>query len=169
MTRTAPTPHGEPKATDKEFVFLCVVDNSPELSPALRFSCQRAKRVGGRVALAYVIEPAEFQHWLGVGALMKEEAREEAEALLSVAADKVLECSQKMPMIFILEGNTAEELIKLVDEDRSISLLVLGAAIGKDGPGPLVSYLIDKAAGKMHVPITVVPGNLSDEDIDSIT
>jgi len=157
------------KTPNREFVFLCVVDDSPELSRALRFSCQRAKRVGGRVALAYVIEPAEFQHWLGVGELMQEEAREEAEALLSEAADKVMLITHKMPMIFILEGNTAEELIKLVDEDNSISLLVLGAATGKDGPGPLVTYLVEKAAGKMHVPITVVPGNLSDEDIDAIT
>lgn len=157
------------KAPTKEFTFLCIVDESPELSRALRFSCQRAKRVGGRVALAYVIEPAEFQHWLGVGELMQEEAREEAEALLSEAADKVMLITHKMPMIFILEGNTAEEIINLVDEDHSISLLVLGAATGKDGPGPLVSHMVEKAAGVMHVPITVVPGNLSDEDIDEIT
>lgn len=157
------------KTPNKEFTFLCVIDESPELSRALRFSCQRAKRVGGRVALAHVIEPAEFQHWLGVGELMQEEAREEAEALLSEAADKVMLITKKMPMIFILEGNTAEELIKLVDEDHSISLLVLGAATGKDGPGPLVTYMVEKAASNMHVPITLVPGNLSDADIDEIT
>lgn len=157
------------KTPSKEFTFLCIIDESPELSRALRFSCQRAKRVGGRVALAYVIEPAEFQHWLGVGELMQEEAREEAEALLSEAADKVMLITQKMPMIFILEGNTAEEIINLVDQDHSISLLVLGAAVGKDGPGPLVTHMVEKAASKMHVPITVVPGNLSDEDIDEIT
>lgn len=157
------------KTPGKEFTFLCIIDESPELSRALRFSCQRAKRVGGRVALAYVIEPAEFQHWLGVGELMQEEAREEAEALLSEAADKVMLITQKMPMIFILEGNTAEEIINLVDQDHSISLLVLGAAAGKDGPGPLVMHMVEKAASKMHVPITVVPGNLSDEDIDEIT
>lgn len=80
MNETASTACGETKKSDKEFTFLCVVDDSPELSRALRFSCQRAKRVGGRVALVYVIQPAEFQHWLGVGELMQEEAREEAEA-----------------------------------------------------------------------------------------
>lgn len=50
-------------------------------------------------------------------------------------ADKVKLCTGKMPMFFIREGDTAEELIKLVDEDKSISLLVLGGATGKDGPG----------------------------------
>jgi len=154
---------------NKEFTFLCVVDNSQELSRALRFSCQRAKRVGGRVALVYVIEPAEFQHWIGVGDLMQEEAREEAEALLAEAADRVMLSTGKIPALYILEGNTTAELIGLVDQEKNISLLVLGAATGKDGPGPLVSYFIEKAAGKMRVPITVVPGNLSDEDIDAIT
>ena len=163
-TTAAPSP-----AKDKEFTFLCVVDESPELSRALRFSCQRAKRVGGRVALVYVIQPAEFQHWMAIGDLMQEEAREEAEALLSENADKVVLATGKVPIIYLLEGDTAEELINLVDEDKSISLLVLGAATGKDGPGPLVSYFVEKAAGKLHVPITVVPGNMTDEEIDNIT
>jgi len=156
-------------ATEREFTFLCVVDESPELSRALRFSCKRAKRVGGRVALVYIIQPAEFQHWLGVGDLMQEEAREEAEALLAESADRVMLCTGKMPLFYIREGRPAEELIKLVDEEKNISLLVLGAATGKNGPGPLVSYFVQKAAGKLRVPITVVPGNLSDEDIDAIT
>jgi len=153
----------------REFTFLCVVDESPELSRALRFSCQRAKRVGGRVALVYVIQPTEFQHWMAVGDLMKEEAREEAEALLSETSDKVVRATGKLPIIHMREGNIAEELIALIDEDKSISLLVLGGSTGKDGPGPLVSYFIEKAAGKLHIPITVVPGNMTDQEIDNIT
>ena len=154
---------------DKEFIFLCVVDKSPELSRALRFSCQRAKRIGGRVALAYVVEPAEFQHWMAVGDLMQEEAREEAEALLAENADRVVQATGKLPIVYLLEGDTSEELIKLIDEDKSICLLVLGAATGKKGPGPLVSYFIEKSAGRLHVPVTVVPGNMTDEEIDDIT
>lgn len=155
--------------TNKEFIFLCVVDNSPELSRALRFSCKRAKRVGGRVALAYVIPPAEFQHWLGVGELMQEEAREDAETLLDAAAKDVVELTGKLPMFFVRQGNTATELIELINEEDTISLLVLGAASGKDGPGPLVKYMVENAAGKLQVPVTIVPGNLTDEHIDSIT
>jgi nucleotide-binding universal stress UspA family protein len=155
--------------TNKEFTFLCVVDDSPELTRALRFSCQRAKRVGGRVALVYVLQPVEFQHWLGVGDLMHEEAREQAEALLSEAAEKVTLSTGKIPAVYMLEGNATEELINLVATEKSISLLVLGAATGKDGPGPLVRYFVDNAAGRLRVPLTIVPGNLSDEDIDAIT
>lgn len=154
---------------NKEFTFLCVVDDTEELSQALRFSCARAKRVGGRVSLLYVVEPAEFHHWVAVGDLMREERLEEAEEMLNVVSNVVFKRTGKKPTTYIREGNLLEQLIELIEEEKSISLLVLGAATGSDGPGPLVSTLIEKMAGQLRVPITVVPGSLSDEEIDQIT
>lgn len=154
---------------EKEFTFLCVVDESEELSQALRFSCSRAKRVGGRVSLLYVIEPAEFQHWASVGDLMREERRQEAEEMLSVISAIVQKRTGKMPLVYIREGILHEQLMELIEEELSISLVVLGAATGTEGPGPLVSYLVQKMAGKLRIPVTVVPGNLTDEEIDAIT
>lgn len=155
--------------TDKEFNFLCVVDDSEELSQALRFSCARAKRVGGRVSLLYVIEPAEFQHWATVGELMREEKRQEAEELLNVIAAVVQKRTGKTPLLYIREGVMSEQLMELIEEEKDICLLVLGAATGTDGPGPLVSYLVQKMAGRLRIPVTVVPGGLSDEEIEEIT
>ena len=66
----------------KERVFLVVVDESEEMQNALRFACRRARNTQGRVALLYVIEPAEFQHWLGVERVMQDEARQQAEQTL---------------------------------------------------------------------------------------
>lgn len=154
---------------DREFTFLCVVDDSEELSQALRFSCARAKRVGGRVSLLYVIEPAEFQHWASVGDLMREERRQEAEETLSIISAIVHKRTGKMPMVFIREGTLHEQLMELIEEELSICLVVLGAATGTDGPGPLVSYLVQKMAGRLRIPVTVVPGSLSDEEVGSIT
>ncbi len=157
------------RETDKEFTFLCVVDESEELSQALRFSCARAKRVGGRVALLYVIEPAEFQHWASVGDLMREERRQEAEDLLKIISNIVHKRTGKMPIVYIREGIISEQLMELIEQETDISLLVLGASTGSDGPGPLVSYLVQKMAGRLRVPVTVVPGSLTDEEIDAIT
>ena len=148
--------------------FLCVVDDTEELSQALRFACRRAVRTGGRVALLYVIQPAEFQHWASVGDLMREERRAEAEEMLQVVASVVQKRTKTMPVLYIREGKIREELIKLIDEETSISVLVLGAATG-EGPGPIVSYLVGKMAGRLRIPITIVPGALSDEQIDAIT
>jgi nucleotide-binding universal stress UspA family protein len=150
-------------------IFLCVVDESEELSQALHYACRRAKSTGGRVALLYVIELAEFQHWMAIGNLMQEERREHAEEMLKVISSTVQNQTGQMPIIHIREGKVREELLKLIEEEQSISVLVLGAATGPDGPGPLVSYLVTKMAGRLRVPITIVPGSLSDDEIDEIS
>jgi nucleotide-binding universal stress UspA family protein len=155
-------------ADSSDRVFLVVVDETEEMKVALRFACQRARRTGGRVALLYVIEPAEFQHWMAVEDLMREEARSEGEQLLQRLAAQVNELVGTIPVLYVREGKVRDELFKLLDEEPRISVLVLGANTGSRGPGPLVSALTGKMIGKLRVPITVVPGNLSDEEIDSV-
>ncbi len=155
-----------PKSSGR--VFLVVVDESPELGVALRYACMRAKKTGGRVALLYVIEPADFQQWAGVNELMREEARQEAEQALQKMAADVQKLSAAMPVLYVREGERRDELLKLIDEEPTISILVLGAATGPRGPGPLVSALTSKFVGKLRVPVTIVPGNLSLEDVDNV-
>ena len=167
MSETADEPPAARKSDDR--IFLVVVDETEEMQVALRFACQRARSTGGRVALLYVIEPAEFQHWMAVQDLMREEARSEGEQLLQRLAARVNELVGAMPVLYVREGKVRDELFKLLDEEPSISILVLGANTGSRGPGPLVSALTGKMIGKLRVPVTVVPGNLRDEDIDSIS
>ena len=149
--------------------FLCVVDDSPECRLALRFAFRRAARTGGGVVLLYVIEPADFQHWVAVENLMREEAREAAEEVLHTLADEVSQWSGIMPEFAIREGRKQEQVITLLNDEPEIRLLVLGASAEKDGPGPLVTALAGLNSGDLRVPITVVPGTLSIEQIDEIT
>mgnify|MGYP006112392069 FL=1 len=167
---TSATPEGD--APVKQLTgrtFLCVVDETEEFAAALQFACKRATNSGGRVALIYVIEPAEFSHWMAVGERMRDEAREEAEEMLNVVASVVQKRTEHMPVLYIREGQLHEEVVKLIEEEDGISLLVLGAASGTDGPGPLVTYLVEKMAGKLRVPVTMVPGSLSEEEIALIS
>lgn len=150
-------------------VFLVLVDESQEMQAALHFACRRARNTGGRVALLTVSKPPEFQHWMFVGNLMQEEAREQAEQRLHECAALVHKCSGEMPELLVREGDHLEELLTLCDEDKSISVVVLGASVGKKGPGPLIAALTGKQAGKLRVPLTIVPGNLTDEQIDGLT
>jgi|SRR5690625_517702 len=152
-----------------ERVMLVIVDGSPEMPVALRYACRRARHAGGRVALLHVIEPTEFQAWLGVGDLIAKEARHEAEQLLQRVAKQVLEQVGSMPVLFLREGKKSAELMRLIDEEPSISILILGANTGPGGPGPLVSSLTGKMVGKLRIPVTIVPGNLADDDIDAIS
>jgi hypothetical protein len=100
---------------------------------------------------------------------MREEAREEGERLLQRLAGEVYEWSGGYPVLYFREGDIKEELTALIEEEPSISILVLAASVGGGGPGPIISYLLGKKARPNRIPITIVPGNLSDEQIKDIT
>lgn len=150
-------------------IFLVVVDDTAEMRVALRYACRRARHTDGRVALLYVIEPTEFRHFMGVGDLMREEARTEAEILMHKLAAQVQEMSGSVPIVLVREGSRRDELLKLLNEDPSISILVLGASTDASGPGPLISALTGKFMSRLPVPLTIVPGNLNDEAVDAIS
>ncbi|MEC9346676.1 MAG: universal stress protein [Pseudomonadota bacterium] len=150
--------------------FLVVVDDTPECRLALRFAARRARSMDdGGVVLLRVTEPPDFQHWMGVAELMREEARQEAEALLSDLAAQVQRDTGLMPQFVIREGNIREEVAQQIAEDDSIRVLVLGAAAGASDPGPLVRAFAGELAGSLRLPVTIVPGNLSVAQIDQLS
>jgi hypothetical protein len=117
-----------------------------------------------------VIRKADFQHWAAIGDLMREEAREEAEQLLQEHAATVSELTGgEMPILYISEGDIKSAVVKLIDEDSQIRILVLAAATGKRGPGPLITFLMKKIIGKSRIPVTIVPGGLTNDQIDTLT
>jgi nucleotide-binding universal stress UspA family protein len=123
------------------------------------------------VALLCVVDlgDAQFQHWASVADLMREEARTEAEQVIGRAAAQVQRWSGKMPVLYIREGVASEEVLNLIQEDPGISILVLGASTGPQGPGPLITALTQKAVSQLPVPMVIVPGNLSDEELEALT
>ena len=155
--------------SENERVLLVVVDDSEEMPIALHFACRRAEHTDGRVALFYVPDQADFQHWMAVGDLMREEAREAGEELLQKYAAEVQRKTGKVPILYIREGDHNEELMNLMDEEPTISILVLAAGTETKGPGPIINYMMTKAVRHLHVPVTIVPGSLTSEAIDAIT
>ena len=150
-------------------VFLCVVDNTQECINAIYFAACRARRTGGRLALLYIMEPAEFQHWMAVEEKMREEGRAEAEDFLHKHSSQVQEWTGELPTLYIREGKSAETILTLIEEEPRISILLLGAGTAKKGPGPLVSSIGGKLSGKFPIPITIVPGTLTSEQLDMLT
>jgi nucleotide-binding universal stress UspA family protein len=152
---------------DRPRKFLVVVDKTPECHVAVRFATRRAQHTGGRVTLFCVAQHDDFQQWRGVEEIMKDEAHQEAENLVYEAAKVVNELSGIIPQLVILEGPTTDCLSKLITEDKDISILVLAAGTSKEGPGPLISSFVSRA-GVHPIPVTIVPGGLSDDEIDSL-
>ena len=147
--------------------FLAIIDDTPECERAVVYASKRAQSTGGVLVLLYVIEPDDFQHWLGVEKIMRDEANATAATALDAYASKVRQSLGIESELVIREGKPAEEIHKLIEEDQDIAILVLAAGASKEGPGPLVASIAGKGAA-FPIPVTVVPQNLSDEEIDSL-
>ncbi|MDE4132856.1 universal stress protein [Phaeobacter sp. QD34_3] len=148
--------------------FLVVLDDSRECLNAMRFAAMRAASTGGGVAILSVIPPDEFNHWIGVGEVMREEARERIHAHFEVFAKWMRDRQGVDPDLIIREGDPVPEILAQIEADPEIGVLVLGAGTDRKGPGPLVNQL-SKTSGSLPVPITIVPGDLSKDRLEAIT
>ena len=147
--------------------FLVVVDGTVECDRAVVFAARRAEHTGGVLVLLHVIDDGDFRGFLGVEQVMRAEARAEAERVLTDVVARVKSIAAIEPETVIREGAHAAQVHRLIEEDEDIAVLVLAAGTGSDGPGPLVTS-IGRASGTFPVPVTIVPGHLSDEDIAAI-
>ena len=147
--------------------FLAIIDTTPECERAVAYASRRTQSTNGVLVLLYVIEPDDFQHWLGVEKIMREEANATAHAALDSYATKVRQKVGIEPELVVREGKPVEEIHKLIEVDQDIAILVLAAGAGKEGPGPLVASIAGKGAA-FPIPVTVVPQNLSDDEIESL-
>jgi len=151
--------------------FLVIVDETAEVDAALFFAACRARRTGGSLLLLYIIQPQEFQHWMGVKQVQLEEETSKAKAVFRLFRRKLVNeglddvvCEE-----VIREGGLAEQITEVIEEDEDVAIMILGAATDSKGPGPLVSTLAaGKAAGTFPVPITIVPGNMTFDDVKTL-
>ena len=131
--------------------FLVVLDDSRECLNAMRFAAMRASNTGGGVVILSVIPPDEFNHWIGVGEVMREEARERIHAHFEVFAKWMRDRQGVDPELVIREGDIVPEILAQIEADPEVGILVLGAA------------------GTLPFPITIVPGDMSKEKLEAIT
>lgn len=171
MTSSIPSEDDTIVGHESDRVFLVVVDDSEELTSVIRYACNRARQTGGKVALLYVIDTdteKEFQHWRFVGNLMEQEAQADAENALNRYTSLIEAESGRAPAQYIRKGNTREELFAVARDEEKVSNLLLGSAPGEK-PGPLVEAVTGKYAGQIGIPVTIVPGSLSLDEIDALT
>ena len=148
--------------------FLVILDDSHECLNAMRFAAMRAANTGGGVEILAVIPPDEFNHWIGVSDIMREESRERIKAHFEIFAKWMRDRQGIVPELVIREGEPVPEILAQVREDPEIGILVLGAGSDNKGPGPLVTQLT-KNSGTLPIPITIVPGDLSKDRLKAIT
>lgn len=149
--------------------YLVVIDDSPECDRAIYYAARRVSRIGVGMLMLRVIDIEDRnQQWLGVADIMRAEAYEEANEALDRAAGRANGIAGITPERVIREGGWVEQLLKLIDEDEDIAILILAAGTAKEGPGPLVTS-IARTAGEFPIPVAIVPGHLTDEELDALS
>jgi nucleotide-binding universal stress UspA family protein len=148
--------------------YLVVIDDTEECERAVYWAAKRAGRTKSQLIMLRVIETSDRnQQWLGVADIMKAEEMEAANKALDKYAAEAKKIAHLTPDRVIREGDTAEEVVKLIDEDADIAILVLAAGTGKEGPGPLVTS-VAKTAGTFPIPVAIVPGHLKDDELEAM-
>lgn len=148
--------------------YLVVVDDSPESALALRFAGRRAAGTAGNVHIIAVVEPQAFVAWGGVQATMEAEQQQAAEDAATAAAARLFEDCGVDARITVRQGDAATIVREIIAEDPEVAALVLGAAAGGP-PGPLIEHFSGHDAGTLAVPLMIVPGSLTPEDIDRLS
>ncbi|WP_439104505.1 universal stress protein [Celeribacter marinus] len=148
--------------------FLVILDDSRECLNAMRFAAMRAANTGAGVTILSIIPPEEFNHWIGVADIMREETRDRIIAHFEVFAKWMRDRQGIDPELVIREGEAVHEILSQIKEDAGIGVLVLGAGTEKNGPGPLIAAMT-KQAGFLPIPMTLVPGEISKERLEEIT
>ena len=165
MSRTAP----RPSHVAGQLAFLACVADDAHSRTAARFAALRARNTGGRFELLHVVQPPEFQHWAAVGALMRAETEADAQALLESIGAEVEAFSGVKPMLKLREGQIGEEILRHLETDPTINILVVGAAQPEARRGSLISWLAGQLAGQLRIPLVIVPGTLSDAELQDLT
>ncbi|WP_455465814.1 universal stress protein [Bartonella sp. B39] len=155
-----------PKTGHKKKI-LVIIDETPECRRAVAFAAQHAKNTNRTLVLFCVVDSIEFQHFLGVNNVMRTESTQSAHKVLQEIAHDVRATHALKTKIIIREGEKIDEISKLIEEDKEIALIVLAASEHAEGPGPLIQ-LIGNRGTAFSIPVTIIPSNIADEDIESI-
>jgi len=148
---------------------LVIVDDTAEWDRAVYYASRWAMRGGGGVVILRIIETEDQnQQWLGVADIMRAEAEENANAALDRASARANGIAGITPERVIREGDPTEQILEVIEQDLDITMLVLAANPGAEGPGPLIAT-IAKTVGSFPIPVVVVPGDLGDSDIDALS
>ncbi len=159
------------KSSEKKCKFLVLVDDDEYSKTALRFACAKAKAVGDcPVDMLYILEPSDFASIGAVQEMARKESRKKAEEVLTKMAEEANNFAGITPSLLVREGRYQEQVIEAINHDKGVNVLVIGTSpAGGGSKNKLVAWIVSQLGDKLHIPVMVVPGDLTDEQIKQMT
>lgn len=148
--------------------YMVCVDARDESKAALRLACMKARARGGSVLMVHVVPPADFQTLGAIADRMREERKAEAETLLRSLMDDAALTFGVTPIPLLREGSAGDEIVTTALEDSEIIMMVIGVATHSNGRGKLASWLSGQLGTKLLLPLLLVPGNLTDQQLETL-
>jgi nucleotide-binding universal stress UspA family protein len=162
-------PGKKKKDITSKVTYLVCVSKEPYSRVALQFACSLVDRdKNAAISILHVMEPADYQSFGSVAEKMRQERRNDAEKLLHELAHDVVD-SKMTPIFMVREGLIEEEIMKVIEEDNSIQMLIVGAASETGAKSKIIPPLVSQIGTKLLIPILIVPGNLTEQQIEVLT
>ena len=146
-------------------VFLAVFDGTDECKSAVRYASRRAKLNNASLLIVATVDTAEFSYWLSVNNSFFFFVEKESKDMLNDLS-RVIQSYSDVQFDYIIEHGSKLDVVKrLIENDKSISLMILASNVKDKNPGILVETI--SGAG-YAIPVVVLPGNLNDDSIDKL-
>ncbi len=150
----------------KQNKILICVGGGGDSSSALKFVAYKAKKNNDIIELFSVIDYSDKNFSLfSIDKVMKAEEREQAEKNMLEMAKTVHKITGQMPVTNIKEGFISDEIENLLEEDKSINLLVISSSSSSSNKGKLISSITEQISYKILIPTIIIPDNLKDSEI----
>ncbi|NBX04205.1 MAG: universal stress protein [Alphaproteobacteria bacterium] len=153
---------------NKPAKYLVCVDNREESHAALRLACMKARVRNGSVEMLHIIPPADFQTLGMIADRMREERHNEAQELLDSLSTMAQENYGVTPVQCLREGPIGDEIVSVAMDDNDITMIVIGTAQQHSGRGSLAGWLASQLGSKLLIPLLLVPGNLTDFQLENL-
>jgi nucleotide-binding universal stress UspA family protein len=149
--------------------YLVCVDGRKECRVALRLACMKVQARTGHITLLHVVPPVDFQTLGSIADRMRIERLQEGEALLASLSVEAQETFGITPTLLLLEGSAGDKIVETAMNDPNIIILVLGITQHQHtGIGKLSAWLASQLNGTLLIPILMVPGNLTDQQLSTL-
>lgn len=149
-------------------LLLCI-DDTYHSRVALRFACSKARNASCPVEIIHIVNPADFNTFFAVADVMRQEKHQEAQGLLESFAEQAAREYGITPSLVLKEGLIGETVINMVAEDQDINMLIIGKSPDPAANKGVLSLLVYELAGKLPIPIMIIPGNLTEQQIEELT
>ena len=147
-------------------IFLAVFDGTDECKSAVRYAARRAQLNNANLLIVATVDTAEFTYWLSVNSKMIDNIEKESKEMLKFLSKEIQSYSNVECSYIIEHGSKLDVVKRLIDEDETISLLVLASNKKDKNPGVLVETI---SGDGYSIPVVVLPGNLNDDSIDKLS